>query len=66
MCESASRPLIAGVPEFILGLEKDYPSTVSTITRTCAKLVPKDEAAGVCSLCQRYAIFPCVSSRVRR
>jgi len=40
--------------EFIMGLEKDYPSTVSTITRTCAKLVSKDEPAGTCSICQRY------------
>ncbi|KAF5382162.1 hypothetical protein D9615_004389 [Tricholomella constricta] len=27
--------------EFIVGLERDYPSTVSTIARTCAKLAPK-------------------------
>ena len=40
--------------EFIMGLEKDYPSTVSTITRTCAKLVSKDGPAGTCSICQRY------------
>jgi len=37
----------------IMGLEKDYPSTVSTITRTCAKLVSKDEPAGTCLICQR-------------
>ena len=43
--------------EFIMGLEKDYPSTVSTITRTCAKLVSKDEPAGTCSICQRYCRF---------
>ena len=47
-----------GVSEFILGLENDYPSTVSTITRTCAKLVPKDEPAGTCSICQRFAVVP--------
>ena len=45
--------LIHHVLDFILGLEKDYPSTVSTITRTCAKLVPKDKPAGFCSICQR-------------
>lgn len=43
-------------PEFILGLEKDYPSTVSTITRTCGKLVSKDAPAGTCLICQRYVI----------
>jgi len=37
-----------------MGLEKDYPSTVSTITRTCTKLMSKDEAAGTCLICQRY------------
>jgi len=39
-----------------MGLEKDYPSTVSTITRTCAKLVSKDEPAGTCSICQRSVV----------
>ena len=47
--------LIGKILEFIMGLEKDYPSTVSTITRTCAKLVSKDEPAGTCPICQRYA-----------
>lgn len=51
-------------PEFILGLEKDYPSTVSTITRTCAKLVPKGALVGTCSICQRYLTVSHVSSSV--
>ena len=40
--------------DFIRGLEKDYPSTVSTIVRTCAKLAPKGETSGRCMLCERY------------
>ncbi|KIK97758.1 hypothetical protein PAXRUDRAFT_824580 [Paxillus rubicundulus Ve08.2h10] len=47
----------AGIPgltqDFIVGLEKDYPSTVSTIARTCAKLEPKSASRGSCILCQR-------------
>ncbi|KAF5391537.1 hypothetical protein D9757_002368 [Collybiopsis confluens] len=39
--------------DFIVGLERDYPSTVSTIARTCAKLAPKAEAVGSCILCER-------------
>ncbi|KZT19031.1 hypothetical protein NEOLEDRAFT_1124699 [Neolentinus lepideus HHB14362 ss-1] len=39
--------------DFIIGLEKDYPSTVSTIARTCGKLAPKDVPAGICILCNR-------------
>ncbi|KAI5117963.1 hypothetical protein M0805_001624 [Coniferiporia weirii] len=38
---------------FIIGLERDYPSTVSTIARTVAKLAPKDEPSGRCALCER-------------
>ncbi|KAG0696207.1 hypothetical protein DFH29DRAFT_212442 [Suillus ampliporus] len=38
---------------FVVGLEKDYPSTVSTITRTCEKLEPKDAPSGQCRLCKR-------------
>ncbi|KAI0714321.1 hypothetical protein C8T65DRAFT_644705 [Cerioporus squamosus] len=41
--------------DFILGLEQDYPSTVSTIVRTCGKLAPKGEVAGKCILCGRPA-----------
>ena len=42
--------------DFIVGLEKDYPSTVSTVVRTCGKLAPKGEAAGKCVVCERYAL----------
>ena len=38
-----------------MGLERDYPATVSTIARTCAKLTPKEGSNGVCLLCERYA-----------
>lgn len=41
--------------DFIMGLERDYPATVSTIARTCAKLTPKEGSDGVCFLCKRYA-----------
>ncbi|OBZ72543.1 Cytoplasmic tRNA 2-thiolation protein 2 [Grifola frondosa] len=41
--------------DFITGLEKDYPSTVSTIVRTCGKLAPKGDVAGLCVLCERPA-----------
>ncbi|KAG7089549.1 hypothetical protein E1B28_011222 [Marasmius oreades] len=39
--------------DFIVGLERDYPSTVSAIARTCSKLAPKFLADGTCALCQR-------------
>ncbi|KAL5525603.1 hypothetical protein ACEPAG_6939 [Sanghuangporus baumii] len=38
---------------FIIGLERDYPSTVSTIVRTCNKVVAKEEAQDLCVLCER-------------
>ncbi|KLO17147.1 hypothetical protein SCHPADRAFT_919621 [Schizopora paradoxa] len=48
------RQSIGGLTEeFIIGLEKDYPSTVSAIARTCAKVNPKDEATSRCAVCQR-------------
>jgi len=40
---------------FIIGLERDYPSTVSTIARTCGKLAPKDSSDAMCILCERPA-----------
>ncbi|KAG6908694.1 hypothetical protein DXG01_003708 [Tephrocybe rancida] len=43
--------------EFIVGLERDYPSTVSAIARTCAKLAPKKGAGGICLLCERPAQY---------
>ncbi|THV07395.1 hypothetical protein K435DRAFT_825628 [Dendrothele bispora CBS 962.96] len=39
--------------DFIVGLERDYPSTVSTVARTCGKLAPKAGANGTCVLCDR-------------
>ncbi|KZT02940.1 uncharacterized protein LAESUDRAFT_738470 [Laetiporus sulphureus 93-53] len=39
--------------DFIGGLERDYPSTVSTIVRTCTKVAPKGESSGICILCAR-------------
>ncbi|KAG6899299.1 hypothetical protein C0993_011461 [Termitomyces sp. T159_Od127] len=43
--------------DFIVGLERDYPSTVSTIARTCAKLAPKQSTGGTCLLCERPAQY---------
>ncbi|TFK75222.1 hypothetical protein BDN72DRAFT_787883 [Pluteus cervinus] len=40
---------------FITGLERDFPSTVSAIARTCAKLEPKQVSESHCILCQRPA-----------
>jgi cytoplasmic tRNA 2-thiolation protein 2 len=40
--------------DFIMGLEKDYPSTVSTIARTIAKVTTKEKGVeGGCVVCQR-------------
>jgi cytoplasmic tRNA 2-thiolation protein 2 len=40
---------------FIMGLEKDYPSTVSTIARTIAKVTTKETGVkGGCILCQKW------------
>ncbi|KIM39810.1 hypothetical protein M413DRAFT_446735 [Hebeloma cylindrosporum] len=41
--------------DFIYGLESDYPATVSTVARTCAKLTPKEGSNGVCIMCERPA-----------
>jgi cytoplasmic tRNA 2-thiolation protein 2 len=38
--------------DFIIGLEKDYPSTVSTIAKTVGKLAPKGESGMRCVLCE--------------
>ncbi|KAG6879557.1 hypothetical protein C0992_001562 [Termitomyces sp. T32_za158] len=43
--------------DFIVGLERDYPSTVSTIARTCAKLAPKQGTGGICLFCERPAQY---------
>jgi hypothetical protein len=34
--------------DFIIGLEKDYPSTVSTIVKTAAKLTPSNSIDPEC------------------
>ncbi len=39
--------------DFIFGLETDYPATVSTIARTCAKLTAKEGSDFACVLCGR-------------
>ncbi|KAG9005418.1 hypothetical protein FRB93_009724 [Tulasnella sp. JGI-2019a] len=41
--------------DFIIGLERDYPSTVSAISRTLEKVRAKGESSGCCLLCQRSA-----------
>ena len=38
--------------DFVIGLEKDYPSTVSTIAKTVGKLAPKGESGMRCVLCE--------------
>src|SRR5258706_13688125 len=38
-------------------LERDYPSTVSTVSKTLAKIVPKGAPSGECQICQRCARF---------
>lgn len=49
----ASRQDIEGLTrDFIVNLERDYPSTISTIVKTCAKLAPKADHGGLCLLCQ--------------
>jgi cytoplasmic tRNA 2-thiolation protein 2 len=45
--------LIRGHIDFIMSLEQDYPSTVSTIVRTCNKLSPKTMSEQQCVICQR-------------
>lgn len=48
--------MLSGVfADFIVGLEADYPSTVSTIASTCAKVEPKEESDAICVMCGRYA-----------
>ena len=40
--------------DFIMGLEKDYPSTVSTIARTIAKVTTKEKGMeGGCVVCHK-------------
>lgn len=39
--------------DFIINLEKDYPSTISTIARTCGKVEPKEKPAYICAVCEK-------------
>ena len=43
-----------GLTEFIIGLERDYPPTVSTIAKTAGKLAPKGESGERCILCELW------------
>jgi cytoplasmic tRNA 2-thiolation protein 2 len=43
-------------PGFIIGLERDYPSTVSTIAKTAGKLAPKGESGERCILCELWVV----------
>lgn len=45
--------------DFIFGLERDYPSTVNAIVRTCDKLVP-NTVGEKCVLCARYFHPVCI------
>ncbi|KAI8344227.1 hypothetical protein BC941DRAFT_342409 [Chlamydoabsidia padenii] len=42
--------------DFIVGLDRDFPSTVSTISRTASKLTPhgKIDYSKTCAICQMY------------
>ena len=48
--------------DFIVGLEKDFPSTVSTIAKTTAKLAPKGTSTARCALCELYVASVYISS----
>ena len=54
-CLLVYRELMA-VIDFIFGLESDFPATVSTVARTCAKLTPKEGSDGTCVLCERSVV----------
>jgi cytoplasmic tRNA 2-thiolation protein 2 len=58
---AAVRASVGGLTRaFVTGLDRDFPSTVSTIARTCAKLAPRGDAGARCVLCER-----CVCSFLR-
>ncbi|KAH9935255.1 hypothetical protein B0H21DRAFT_759246 [Amylocystis lapponica] len=50
---SSKQAIGALTKDFIMGLEHDYPSTVSTIVRTCGKVAPKGDVIGKCAMCER-------------
>jgi cytoplasmic tRNA 2-thiolation protein 2 len=41
---------------FVRGLDAGFPSTVSAIARTCAKLAPRGDAGLACVLCERCVL----------
>jgi len=52
---SGRQSIVSLTRNFIMGLERDYPSTVNTIARTCAKVTPKEQSDTKCLLCERPA-----------
>ncbi|TFK20282.1 hypothetical protein FA15DRAFT_625622 [Coprinopsis marcescibilis] len=52
---SGKQSIVSLARDFIMGLEQDFPSTVSTIARTCAKVTPKQKSDTTCILCERPA-----------
>ena len=48
--------LTNSLAEFIIGLERDYPSTVSTIAKTAGKLAPKGQSGERCILCELWVV----------
>lgn len=55
LCRRVSIPIATNYsqPDFIIGLDRDFPSTVNAIVKTCAKLIPKEEADTSCVMCLR-------------
>lgn len=54
-CRCSWTPVAHWSKDFIVGLERDYPSTVSAIAKTCAKLTTKTEVNVQCLVCGRLA-----------
>ena len=50
--------------DFMTALERDYPSTVSTVSKTLAKVVPKGASNGECQICQRWVKLPFCGIRI--
>ncbi|EJU04679.1 hypothetical protein DACRYDRAFT_20334 [Dacryopinax primogenitus] len=55
LAPSGGKTLSKLTEDFVLGLERDYPSTVSTISKTATKVVPAEPAAYRCAYCLRPA-----------
>lgn len=56
-CRSVSSHYSFFYLDFMTSLERDYPSTVSTVSKTLAKIVPKGASSGECQICQRCTKF---------